>query len=426
MVKLLPSSLKSIRISMKWIAVLLSFLAWTAPANAQLSDGALMNLPAWVLKPTPAIDCNFALGAYYNCPLDKTFSVTRASTKYCQWQSQIWMSVASGAPCITDQGWLIEEARTNLALWARDLTQSGTWVAVTMTAALNAVGIDGAANSATTLTSTSAAGTILQSLTASSTAYTFTVFVKGVTVTGNIQVADYPVLTPAFTTLTSSNCFNPVTGVGTAPVSGQTIFVRCTVTATSLNPVIGFKFANNGDSIIVDFNQLEAASFGTSPILTTSASATRAADNIALINQGKAISPGGNVTLGTMFFQTNTLNNGASGRLFEAGGTDVIQPSATTQVRITDGTHNASATIGGSGNISIGRVKTAASWYSGFSIVANGGTVATQATNALSAGATANLGSNLGNNSADGYFERVTLWPWQLPDAQMQMLTSLN
>lgn len=265
----------------------LIFLFWLlliSPALAQSYGASPSDIPGWVLKPTPAIDCNFALGAYYNCPLDKTFSITRASTKYCQWTSQIWMSVASGAPCITDQGWLIEEARTNLALWSRDMTQSGTWIAVTMTAVLNAVGIDGSANSATTLTSSSAAGTILQSLTAGSAAYTYTVFVKGVTVTGNIQVADYPVLTPAFTTLTSSNCFNPVTGVGTAPVSSQTIFVRCTITATSLNPVIGFKFANNGDSIIVDFNQLEAAAFGTSPILTTSASATRAADAIAGAN----------------------------------------------------------------------------------------------------------------------------------------------
>jgi len=385
-----------------------------------------MDPPAWVLKPTPAIDCNFALGAYYNCPLDKTFSVTRASTKYCQWQSQIWMSVASGAPCITDQGWLIEEARTNIALWARDMTQSGTWVAVTMTAALNAVGIDGTANSATTLTSTSAAGTILQSLTASSTAYTYTVFVKGVTVTGAIQIADYPVLTPAFTTLTSSNCFNPVTGVGTAPASGQAIFLRCTITATSLNPVIGFKFANSGDSIIVDFNQLEAAAFGTSPILTTSASATRAADVVAtnssnlldLIAQGTF----------TIFMQTNVLNNTANfGYLwwFSANNKTFVGNGNTT-LTIRGTSADATVTVGSGGWTTL--VRTAAYYdTANHGGVANSGTVVNNA-NPLSGLplTTVVWGSNNGANFADGNIQRLTVWPWRVPSAQLQMLTSPN
>jgi hypothetical protein len=410
---------------MKWLAVLLSLLVWAAPANAQLSDAALMNPPAWVLKPTPAIDCNFALGAYYNCPIDKTFSITRASTKYCQWQSQLWISVASGAPCITDQGWLIEEARTNLALWARDMTQTGTWVAVTMTAALNAVGIDGAANSATTLTSTSPAGTILQSLTASSTAYTYTVFVKGVTVTGNIQVADYPVLTPAFTTLTSSNCFNPVTGVGTAPASGQTIFLRCTITATSLNPVIGFKFANSGDSIIVDFNQLEAASFGTSPILTTSASATRAADNIVSIGLLSTVTSGGQGSL--LISVPGAVANIANGPLLAGGGgSNYMAATTSTTVRSRlNAASNISATLG-SGNFTSGPVKAGVAWGpTGYTVVGNAGTVATSAS-APTLGAI-NLGSSSGTSLfLDGSIARLTAFSIKLPDSQLQMLTSLN
>lgn len=410
---------------LKYLALVAILLVGSASAQ----DFIEIAPPAWVPKPTPAIDCNFALGAYYNCPLDKTFSVTRASTKYCQWQSQLWMSVASGAPCITDQGWLIEEARTNLALWARDMTQSGTWVAVTMTAALNAVGIDGAANSATTLTSTSAAGTILQSLTAGSTAYTYTVYVKGVTVTGNIQVADYPVLTPAFTTLTSSNCFNPVTGVGTAPVSGQTIFVRCTVTATSLNPVIGFKFANNGDSIIVDFNQLEAASFGTSPILTTSASATRAQDSIQVVGLAlTSLLASGN---GTIITQTNPIQAGTTFPCIigsqSAHEPLALQSTGTTQITGTDtaGSNAAPAALGSGSNRTL--LKAALAWNpTGRSIVGNAGTPGTS-TFVLGSVTSIFLGSeSSGALPLDGIVQRMTLWPNKLPDAQLQMLTSLN
>jgi hypothetical protein len=409
---------------MKWLALLLSLLAWAAPANAQLSDGALMNPPAWVLKPTPAIDCNFALGAYYNCPLDKTFSVTRASTKYCQWQSQLWMSVASGAPCITDQGWLIEEARTNLALWARDMTQSGTWVAVTMTAALNAVGIDGQANSATTLTSTSPAGTILQSLTASSTAYTYTVFVKGVTVTGAIQVADYPVLTPAFTTLTSSNCFNPVTGVGTAPASGQPIFLRCTITATSLNPVIGFKFANSGDSIVVDFNQLEAASFGTSPILTTSASATRAADTVQVINAGLSLLQQSSYSI--VIAMGKLVNQVIGARIMgtATAATHFYYNSSST-IDSYSGTVALSATIG-SGAFNSNFIAGYAQTTGARNLVGNGGAVVADG-NPLSAPTAVYLGSDTSADPyADAYFRRLTLFKFTVPTGQLQMLTSLN
>lgn len=378
-----------------------------SPINPGMGpDGSNSGVPSWVLT-NAVVDLDFANTRYFGCSPAACLSVTRASTGYCLDNTGLATSFSSNVLRICfGTGLLIEAARTNLALWARDLTQSGTWVAVTMTAALNAVGIDGAANSATTLTSTSAAGTILQSLTAASTAYTYTVYVKGVTVTGNIQVADYPVLTPAFTTLSASNCFNSA-GVGTAPASGQSSFLKCTVTATSLNPVIGFKFANNGDSIVVDFNQLEAASSGTSPILTTTTTQARASDLITLTGLAKT------TVQGASFYAVASVTGNAGVTndtgILETNIDELFQVRTPTSLRSVFGATTLDATLG-SGSFTTTLVKNATGVAAGArSLVANNGTVVTDATS-ISADTSFFYGS-FGNGAGfpNAYYPRLTL-----------------
>jgi hypothetical protein len=406
-------------------------IAWllAVPAFAGMPPG-MRNpqvRPANASAGLPAIDDNLGAGGYpiaggicaewgHQVPCNNHYSTTRASTKYVMASDGLFTSVPSNVLALgNNTGGLIEEARTNLALWSRDLTQSGTWIAVTMTAAKNAVGIDGAANSATTLTSTSAAGTILQSLTQTSAAYTYTVYVKGVTVTGAIQVADYPVLTPAFTTLSSSNCFNPA-GVGVAPVSGQIGFLRCVVTATSLNPVIGFKFANSGDSIVVDFNQLEAGGFGTSPIATTSATATRAADAINLA--GLALSTVQS-TNGSFVIITNAMQNGVTSSFFAANG--VNQFAETGNQLFSGGTN----VFGPSNTNWPNTNKSGFSWSSipQRILVLNAGTPTTAASaKSIFAGAYT-FGSNGGTNYLDGYASRIPMFQIGVSSSQLQSLT---
>jgi hypothetical protein len=362
----------------------------------------------------PVVDLNLATATYVGCTPATCLTVTRASNGYCADNNGLLNLFTSNVLRICNgTGLLIEEARTNLALWARDLTQSGTWIAVTMTAALNAVGADGSANSATTLTSTSPAGTILQSLTAASTAYTYTVLVKGVTVTGAIQVADYPALAPGFTTLSASNCTNPA-GVGTAPATGQTSFLKCTVTATSLNPVIGFKFANSGDSIVVDFNQLEAASFGTSPILTTSASATRASDLVSLNGLAKSTVQGSSFSV---VIQTGIAPQ--VGGILEGNLDDILRTVASTTLRSTFGATQLSATLG-SGGYTTTTVKSGTSVASGArSLVANNGTVVSDTTS-ISANTSFVVGSfGSGSGFPNAYYPRLTLWSSKLADATL-------
>lgn len=159
-------------------------------------------------------------------------------------------------------------AATNLALQSRDLTQTA-WVKVNVTAALDQVGLDGGANSASSLVSTLANGTALQTITLSSAQRTFSVYVKRITGTGAISISQDGVTWTAITGLINSSTYTQVT-----------------LTATQLNPVIGFQIAANGDKIAVDYNQLEAGVNASSAIPTTSAAVTRTADAVAAPTSG--------------------------------------------------------------------------------------------------------------------------------------------
>ena len=175
-------------------------------------------------------------------------------------------------------GLLAEPTGTVVSLYDRDLTNA-VWTATNVTAAHNATGIDGVANSASTITASSAGGTILQSITLSSSQRAQSAFVKGVTVTGNVQMTMDGGST--WTTLSSSNCNQNGTTTGVAPVSSQAVWLRCSIPSQTIaNPSVGFKFANNSDSIIVDFVDNENSATPTSPIQTTSAAFVRSADTI--------------------------------------------------------------------------------------------------------------------------------------------------
>ena len=156
---------------------------------------------------------------------------------------------------------VIESAATNECLHGRDLTNAA-WTKTNVTAAKNQAGIDGAANSASSITATAANGTALQSVTsASNTGRAFSAYAKWVSGSGGSL--SYTIDGSTYTT-------TPFT---------QGVWRKLQVTGTLANPTVGFKIPTSGDVFAIDFCQEETGSTASSPILTTGTSATRAADS---------------------------------------------------------------------------------------------------------------------------------------------------
>jgi hypothetical protein len=165
----------------------------------------------------------------------------------------------------TSNGLLIEEARTNRLLWNRDATDAA-WVKTDITAAKDQTGIDGVANAASSLTATADNGTCIQTITLASGSRTGSVFLKRITGTGNVQVS-----------LDGSTW-------STVDLS-DTEWRRIVLSGTVTNPTVGIRLAVSGDAVTMDYGQIEDGAFATSPILTTTASVTRAADLATMSGQ---------------------------------------------------------------------------------------------------------------------------------------------
>ena len=150
-------------------------------------------------------------------------------------------------------------ASTNIALYSRDFTNAA-WVKTNVTAALDQVGIDGTANSASKLTATAGNGTALQTVTSTSAVRISTCYVKRVTGTGTIEMTNDNGTTWTAVTVTA----------GWTRVQPPNI--------TNANPTFGFRIVTNGDAIAVDyFHHVRAEELPSPAILTTSAAVTRAA-----------------------------------------------------------------------------------------------------------------------------------------------------
>ncbi len=225
----------------------------------------LASTPAWVL-PGATVNLDFANARCFPGAFTDHLSSTNSTGGYATDSAGNLILFPANTLRRTDKGLLIEQSSTNLALWARDMTQAGTWAATNVTAAKTATGADGTANAATTLTATANNGTILQTPGLASAQRTYSVYIKRRTGTGAISIA------PDGATWTDV----------TASLNSST-YTRVSVTANVV-PIIGIKIATSGDAIDVDFNQLEALASATSPIATTTVTAARSADVVQLIN----------------------------------------------------------------------------------------------------------------------------------------------
>lgn len=198
-------------------------------------------------------------------------------------------TVSDWSLCRCD-GYLPEYARTNVALHNRDLTDAA-WTATNITAAKDQTGIDGVANSASSITASAANGTILQAITLASSARFQTAYVKRLVGSGTIEM-----------TMDNGSTWTAITVTSA--------WTRVSIpTQTLVNPTVGFRVQTSGDSIAVDVVQNENGTRPSSVILTAAASVTRASDSCNDTGAAAWIDD----TKGTFVcdFETNILSSGA-------------------------------------------------------------------------------------------------------------------
>ena len=230
---------------------------------------------------------------------------TRATSATCWSSSGLILTVGTGVArssyteltAAEYLGYWSEEARTNTCLWARDFTNAA-WVKTTCTAALDQVGIDGAANTASSLLATAGNATVKQTLALAAVNRPFSVYIKRLVGTGNIDLAQDGA------TFTNQS------------VANDGLWHRCTLVASQLNPVLSIRIVTNADKIAVDYAGLEdasggAATFPTTPILTTTVAVTRNADVLSYPTAGNLSGVAGTVFARVSFATV-------------AGGVDVV------------------------------------------------------------------------------------------------------
>lgn len=225
--------------------------------------------------PGPAallFDLNFATDSYQALGLPLTaaevLSHSRASVKNIADSSGLFSPRAANILPRSDLGLLIEGTRTNRCLRSRELNHA-LWLRSGLSASRDQPGIDGAAGTATLLTATSPGGTITQSITATGANYWPSFFLRRISGTGALEG-----------TLNGSDWYPLLEG---EPGRWFISFAPGLHYLNIANPVIGLRLATPGDQILVDAVQLENSAVGaSSPIYTTSAALSRAADSAQL------------------------------------------------------------------------------------------------------------------------------------------------
>lgn len=302
-------------------------------------------------------------------------------------------------------GLLLEPTRTNQLLYSRDLTQAA-WTTSNTTVAHNLTGIDGVANSASTVTATSNNGTICQTITQSATASMFSVYLQRVSGSGTISITQDGGSTYLSVTTTSS-------------------WQRfANVPESTLNPEVCVEIGTSGDEIGVDVAQLENTGNGntgcqnTSPIVTTTTAVTRSGDSMSYASPPWFNPNGGAYVVEFQPYQSLLSSP-------KQNIPTVVALGASTNGYTIAGNGGNWNCPGTSGSGMSGTKNSASANYAGLTYSAPGATfdcvlngTLTFGSNSLLSTANLEFGGNFqGFNSV--YIQNFTYWPYPLTSAQL-------
>lgn len=322
---------------------------------------------------------------------------------------------------LTSRGLLIEESRTNLLNWSQSFATSGgaqnNWVD---SASLERVSTtrtspDGT-NNALEIKANAADQTIVSSAAAGSSAQrVFSVFLKRVTGTGDIQY-------------TLDN------GATWTTQAITTAWVRYTFAATTANQQVGIRIRTNGDVIQIWGAQLEAGACPSSYIPTTSASVQRQAD-VATVT---TLSPWYKNSAGTLFAQfiepcPDGANNRGIAALDDGSNNNrfsMFVPLGTPMAvaaRVVAG--GAATNPANSASFSAGAIVKAALAYAvgtnQAALSLNGAAPSTASPVAAPAGINVlRIGAIFGVTQLGGWIQEIRYYPRRLSDAELQTLTT--
>jgi hypothetical protein len=197
-------------------------------------------------------DLNFAANTYKggtqptgNNTLDGRFLRDSGNFQACFVPTKAGGVVAAPSSGIrrSDAGIWLYPSVSILGLWGADLSNA-VWTKTGVTAVKNQVGVDGAANTASSITATAANGIVKQAITSTVADRVMSAYVKRLSGTGTLE---FSVDNEATWTVV------PVTNGWTRP-----FIVQLAVT----NPSISFRIATSGDSFAVDFSMVNSAMNG--------------------------------------------------------------------------------------------------------------------------------------------------------------------
>lgn len=362
-----------------------SFRLYGDTASSFIAWGAQAELVTYQTTPGPYVATTSA--AYYGPRFDNTLGTANSPL-----------------------GLLIEEARTNVALWNRDLTNAAWTLGATMTRAKNQIGIDGVANSASSITggAVSATNTILQAITLTSSARFQSAYVKRLVGTGVVNM-----------TLDGGTTWTAITVTSA--------YTRVTIpTQTLANPSVGFQVMTSTDSIAVDFVQNENGTFATSPIFTTTAAVTRAADVGVFAGLALTLLKGAKVTVVAEVSRLSAVSG--SPRIIATAAYAPIYvdtSSRPTTYGLLAGAPNVLTTA--AAVVTTSPFRLGVSWSSSQrSIVGTGTGLNTDAGTSIGTLGTIYLGSENGSAAANGPIAKLAIYNKRLPDLTLKAKTALG
>jgi hypothetical protein len=348
--------------------------------------------------------------------LDPRLTFTRASTTATYINSSGYVTTAGTDVPRFDydpttqapRGLLVEGQATNLLNWSESFATSGgtnnNWADTSIT---RTTGQADPANGTTAIRFTASAGnaTVISSAAiGTSAARTFSVWLRRVSGTGDIQY-------------TQNNGTNWTTQAITST------WTRYTFTHT-VDHRVGIRIVTSGDAIEMWGAQLEAGSGASSYIPTGASQATRNADNCELLD---LTTMGFNASEGTIYHDVGARTN-ASGRAYTflpaSGGNNQIFEGSGTAFNV----YSSGSFVAQIGSQPVTALKIAAAYaLNDYAVSVSGGAVTTDTSGALPTSLTKlTIGGSIINSAAymNGCIRVFKYWPTRLPNAQLQSLTT--